>query len=1248
MHKLTRQFKKRFGQLSTRPVDSEPTLALVPDDGNSSSEGRTERFGLLPVAKAPNTAATQQFDVDIIAIHGLNGNAFTTWTHANGTFWLQDLLPECLPGSRIFTYGYPSQVAFNSSYATVRDYARRLLSSVQSMQAQSKEVGHRALRPVIFICHSLGGIVCKQALVIAHEENKQYDSILKAVNGVIFLGTPHQGSKIADVGTVVGMIINLCSASPTIRTDLLDILKYDSAVLHQLSVSVRQRLEDLDVVTFYETAPTPPLRSLIVEESSACIGIAHEILVPLFENHRDICRFSGNTDGYKLVLYHIREIALKRSTSIQYKERSDTRSSNRSLSATEKECVTLFRVYDVADYLRSLPRPAKGTFQWILSHPLFDSWQVATRSAVLWLTGHPGCGKTTLSSFLMDYLRQTQTDSEQPNVYTYFCDDKINKQKDGKAVLLGLIFQLLSAHRSLVRYAKKAFELQGAGLAHSFAALWNVFQRIVSDPKSGSVFIIIDALDECEATTRHELLMSIHDMIQSPGSAFENGRSIKFILSSRPYFPGSERSLGYFENHRLSIDEVGDAYIGDLEIYIDQRVCEIAERYHLSSTTKQYLHQSLLTKADRTFLWVHMVFSSLDNHFLISTKDFRKLVDEIPTDLQATYHRFLVSIPAENQAAASKLLSLILGSFRLLELHEINIAFTLDPDHHNENDVEADLQPSMARTLQGILGSLIRVSGSKVSLVHQSAKEFLTIHKSTNTEIAPGFSSTPENIALSITEACIQYLTLDDFSGDLFTLDESPDETDSDVSDDLRNFKEEGLELEEQDLGIEAMFLEYRVLAYERCNSIAQRYQFYDYASINWAHHFKKCQAIASPQLKEAARHLLQTDYCYSSNWLRYFWLRSKALETVASPPSDLLELTAYFGFDEIVAELLSEGIHASQGRKDAALFWAATNNHSKAVQLLLSAAADPNAYSSASQTPLISAAVRGHYECLTVLLNDKRTDINSVDGNGRSALSLACRHGHESIAKVLLRTGRCMPDLADNSGATPLLWAAGGGYAQIVLDMLKQPNVNPNHQDSLGRTAVSWAASDGMTACLKTLLNDKRVDVNLDDHRGRSPLIWAARNGQNEVIRTLTRRRTLNRDKMDQGGRNSISWACGSGQADTVQLLLRSGCTGVNQKDNDGWSPLAWAIERDSPNTVRTLLSTGLVDLEARDSSGKTALYWAVSYSHVQLVRTLLKEGADPGTRADDGKTALSLAQDVGHPDIMEELQLLSVGCRH
>ena len=103
---------------------------------------QTERHGLflLSEREPANEPIRELFDVDIVAIHGLNGDAYTTWEHENGTLWLRDLLPNSIPGSRIFTYGYPSQVFVSNSIARIRDYSLRLLSSLNS--ARDKDVSN--------------------------------------------------------------------------------------------------------------------------------------------------------------------------------------------------------------------------------------------------------------------------------------------------------------------------------------------------------------------------------------------------------------------------------------------------------------------------------------------------------------------------------------------------------------------------------------------------------------------------------------------------------------------------------------------------------------------------------------------------------------------------------------------------------------------------------------------------------------------------------------------------------------------------------------------------------------------------------------------------------------------------------------------------------------------------------------------------------------------------------------------------
>jgi hypothetical protein len=78
------------------------------------------------------------YHLDVIAIHGLNGNAFTTWTNKRGQLWLQDLLPHSLPGARVYTFGYDSTI-FSQSKSDIGDFARRLLSEL-SLIRQSEVV----------------------------------------------------------------------------------------------------------------------------------------------------------------------------------------------------------------------------------------------------------------------------------------------------------------------------------------------------------------------------------------------------------------------------------------------------------------------------------------------------------------------------------------------------------------------------------------------------------------------------------------------------------------------------------------------------------------------------------------------------------------------------------------------------------------------------------------------------------------------------------------------------------------------------------------------------------------------------------------------------------------------------------------------------------------------------------------------------------------------------------------------------
>jgi hypothetical protein len=55
-------------------------------------------------------------------------------------------------------------------------------------------------KPIFVVCHSLGGIVVKQALCVANKQFARYGAIVNAIAGIVFLSTPHRyGDKITSL-----------------------------------------------------------------------------------------------------------------------------------------------------------------------------------------------------------------------------------------------------------------------------------------------------------------------------------------------------------------------------------------------------------------------------------------------------------------------------------------------------------------------------------------------------------------------------------------------------------------------------------------------------------------------------------------------------------------------------------------------------------------------------------------------------------------------------------------------------------------------------------------------------------------------------------------------------------------------------------------------------------------------------------------------------------------------------------------
>lgn len=127
---------------------STEVIAFVPSDATQFSQAvpngqntavatpavlvRTNKFGLFRLN--PNDDITEgEYQLDIVAVHGITGDAFETWETKTKekTLWLRDFLPAEFPGARIFSFGYDANIFWSKGTGNINDFARSLLIGLQ-------------------------------------------------------------------------------------------------------------------------------------------------------------------------------------------------------------------------------------------------------------------------------------------------------------------------------------------------------------------------------------------------------------------------------------------------------------------------------------------------------------------------------------------------------------------------------------------------------------------------------------------------------------------------------------------------------------------------------------------------------------------------------------------------------------------------------------------------------------------------------------------------------------------------------------------------------------------------------------------------------------------------------------------------------------------------------------------------------------------------------------------------------------
>lgn len=235
--------------------------------------------------------------IDVVFVHGLTGDPTKTWKSKDGAW--PEWMSKDHPNIRILTFGYPAS-RWKKWVNQELDIFE--LAKLGTELLCGKGVGER---PIVFIAHSLGGIVTK--LILNHcfgSDDDQESALVNRTVRVMFLATPHAPPALPAV--VKHFLPNLSSAHVTALSGQTTVLENIKETYGKLVTSN----PILKNIAYYEALSLGGVVT-VVPKDCADPGITGTALIPIESDHENICKpMSRDSQIYVSVNRHVRQ-ALK-------------------------------------------------------------------------------------------------------------------------------------------------------------------------------------------------------------------------------------------------------------------------------------------------------------------------------------------------------------------------------------------------------------------------------------------------------------------------------------------------------------------------------------------------------------------------------------------------------------------------------------------------------------------------------------------------------------------------------------------------------------------------------------------------------------------------------------------------------------------------------------------------------------------------------------------------------------------------
>lgn len=406
------------------------------------------------------------------------------------------------------------------------------------------------------------------------------------------------------------------------------------------------------------------------------------------------------------------------------------------------------------NYHAALKSRQPGTGDWLAKSESFQAWSQHDHG-LFWLRGLPGCGKTVLTSTVVEYIQNSLTSKDDGITLAYFYIDYRDPAKQNlDACLATLVRQMIDQNPKGIAKLERLKEQKQRSLSQNLTTNEYIGILQILASLQTKAYVVIDALDETSdpGPFVDALKQIAGSDCKTPTAVFVSSRNntdleniLKPIVTSRVFVSNEE-------NH-------------DVRLFIDTEVKQRFTSVKLKVPDVEIINLTiakLVARADGLFLQARLL---LDFVFEGKTsRSVRKALTELPNGLEATYEMILRRTTSQNRRHVREIkrcLQWLSMSFTPLTPSMLVEAAAIDRD-----DTFLDPEACMNEDdLIGMLSSLILVDWNRtppvVSLAHQTVLEYFQSKSILQSDMSR-YHIDASTVHQYLAETSVQYLLFPD------------------------------------------------------------------------------------------------------------------------------------------------------------------------------------------------------------------------------------------------------------------------------------------------------------------------------------------------------------------------------------------------------------------------------------------------------------------------------------------------------